>query len=1522
MFRRIAYTVPFLLLCLLSGYSICFASITDSYWEVNGQKITSNTSYPENVSVCLVATLSTNELVEFTIYEDDKYFDDEFLTLRGEDVQYIGSKAKVCGNYLRNATTEPDWGDESGHSEFFFRADTTSDSSETNEKITSTPYASYVGYYISNSSPDFSSKDEPVTFLNQNYYRTDSNVHVSMHHPASIDFDLANNSISRFQTQIKNTIKLFSSYDTAVGEFASGTSAVMAFAQGLDSYTSNEPIVSVYSISDYLIGQFFSNVNNTKGKGLILAPKRVAGACNLPLTSIIKPDEIIVVRPRSISLQKIYDGVVENIPLGLVNKDGSGASEAYVGPSGVILIPPGKQRVLSLTLPPDDRRLLLTKNGTYTFKLFYDGDEIDSAEVEVVNSVSSRPTSVDQVLSLNSTESSPNVSFTSAMSEVRWHVSDSIGRVYPASVRGENDHTLPSTFMSAEGIYTLKGFGYYNGSYTRYLVDISKCYDGYYLGNRQCGSPPPTSITVTSPNDNRSIRQAEPLIINWESQNIAANDTVKIELLDGDQTTSITSSTINDESYEWHLLPNQTTGNNFKIKISSTSDSDVFDVSDSTFSILEKEIPIPDPEGVQVTSPNGGESIVPGYTYRIIWEYQESDTNFFNVFLYKDGVVKETLQNASTSIGNKTYYDWEVPVNDNDVAAGGGYTINVSTTYDGWVDESDTSFSITEAPSVTVLSPNGGKSYTTGDSIPIEWTIENLTTSSVKITIRNDEEGLVASFTVPNTGKSSYTVPDSWASSETYTLKVQARGSGMYKDVYDYSDNDFSISPRLERIEVSGPDSIDESTSTTYSVMAHWSDDSTTNVSNNATFEIDSDHAHFGGSMLYARTIYGDIEATVEVTYSAGGVTFTDSKTINILETLESISIEGPNIANESDTSSYSLVAHYTNGSNSYVTNQAAWSVASNFASINNDGSLVTGFITQQQSATISAGFEGLSTDKTVSIKDLASISGRITKLEDGSGVSTWVEIKNTDGQITGGMTDENGYYEFVVAAPADYTILSGGGLLAYTYFGGGYFADSASIIAVDEEEDVDGINIALPVGRSVSGTLYDHHTNLTIPNEPLSCGTIVNGSTIGQLFWGTSSDENGKYTCGGFPENFPVVVEHFRRNGYATMYYGNVFRVSDTTVVNISSSNVEGIDLRLQRTGSISGTIVAEDTGLPIEGATVWAVVPDGGGNADITDANGSYSIATLSPTDHIVHVMQKDEYIATYHGDTAIEQDTELVAIKSELNTPYVNISALAGVSISGIVIDHDTNEIVTWANVRVGFSGSTDNFANSYSNELGAFEFNPPYGLVPPGPLDIWVKNGIGDWQITSTITASPGDNIKDVILKYKTSGEVKGKVKSDGTGAGISGIPVKVIDVRNAELGNYNFETLTDSEGGYNLTVPNGEYLVFAELRALDPSARITDYIYYSNAYVPAEANSVKINGSITEGIDFTIVNPSTQPGDINGDGNIDLKDLIQSLIIVSGTINQSNSIYIGGDIGGDSRIDLQEALYIQQHMSSN
>ncbi|PJC51357.1 MAG: hypothetical protein CO031_03015, partial [Candidatus Nealsonbacteria bacterium CG_4_9_14_0_2_um_filter_37_38] len=216
---------------------------------------------------------------------------------------------------------------------------------------------------------------------------------------------------------------------------------------------------------------------------------------------------------------------------------------------------------------------------------------------------------------------------------------------------------------------------------------------------------------------------------------------------------------------------------------------------------------------ITVLSPNGGETWIVGNTYNITWNASGIDK--VNIYLEEielpggiqpkiacsslpcDSNVsfcppcdKAIAKNISASLGK---YSWTIPANQQVLTKAkiAIYSVSAGKIY----DESDNYFSIVAAPSITVLSPNGGEKWVVGKTYEITWRssgIDKVDVSlcgQIPIDIAGNCLPVIAEDISANLGKYSWTIPSDISPKDGYRIRIFDGKTNLQDD----TDNYFSI---------------------------------------------------------------------------------------------------------------------------------------------------------------------------------------------------------------------------------------------------------------------------------------------------------------------------------------------------------------------------------------------------------------------------------------------------------------------------------------------------------------------------------------------------------------------------------------------------------------------------------------------------------------------------------------------------------------------------------------------------------
>ncbi len=273
-----------------------------------------------------------------------------------------------------------------------------------------------------------------------------------------------------------------------------------------------------------------------------------------------------------------------------------------------------------------------------------------------------------------------------------------------------------------------------------------------------------THVTVSSPNGGEVWSVGRTYEITWDSDE---GRTVDIDLYKGGSfRRAIASEAPNDGLYEWTVPGDVIIGSDYKVMITSDSDSDQ---SDGFFTIEG-------PAYLTVLSPNGGETLYTGGTHEVTWTSNEGGTVDIDLYAgesFCEGIVSGTPNDGS--------YEWSIG---SGLSIGLDYRVKVAGA--SAFDYSDGYFAIEEGPYVEVLSPNGGELWRMGETYEVSWESNEGGTVDIDVYDGASLHRAIASGT-PNDGSYEWTIPGDVGTGSEYRVKVTG-GSD-----FDYSDGYFTI---------------------------------------------------------------------------------------------------------------------------------------------------------------------------------------------------------------------------------------------------------------------------------------------------------------------------------------------------------------------------------------------------------------------------------------------------------------------------------------------------------------------------------------------------------------------------------------------------------------------------------------------------------------------------------------------------------------------------------------------------------
>ena len=328
------------------------------------------------------------------------------------------------------------------------------------------------------------------------------------------------------------------------------------------------------------------------------------------------------------------------------------------------------------------------------------------------------------------------------------------------------------------------------------------------------------SITVIQPNGGESWAVGTSHLISWTDNLSGA---VKIELLQADTVFRTITSSVTGSTYSW-AIPDSTVfvGTNFKVKISSTVNNTISDVSDNVFTIIST----PTGGTIHVVQPDvAGISWAVGTTHLISWTANET----VKIELLQADTVFRTITSSVTG----STYSWAIP--DSSVFVGTNFKIKVTSTANSAVtDTSDNAFAITSTPTggtIRVVQPDvAGISWAVGTTHLLSWTADE----TVKIELLQADT-VFRTITSSTTGSTyNWAIPDSAVFvGSNFKIKVTSTANSA---VTDTSDNAFAIiaTPTGGTIHVVQPDVAGISWAVGTTHLLSWTD----NLSDSVKIEL------------------------------------------------------------------------------------------------------------------------------------------------------------------------------------------------------------------------------------------------------------------------------------------------------------------------------------------------------------------------------------------------------------------------------------------------------------------------------------------------------------------------------------------------------------------------------------------------------------------------------------------------------------------------------------------------------------
>jgi hypothetical protein len=508
------------------------------------------------------------------------------------------------------------------------------------------------------------------------------------------------------------------------------------------------------------------------------------------------------------------------------------------------------------------------------------------------------------------------------------------------------------------------------------------------------------------------------------------------------------------------------------------------------------------------------------------------------------------------------------------------------------------------------------------------------------------------------------------------------------------------------------------------------------------------------------------------------------------------------------------------------------------------------------------------------SISFAGSISGNVTDASTGMPIEGyWVNIyEKTTHESYGATTDSYGNYTSIGVPAGSYIAVCGCSTeedYLCEFYNHTHYYNLKTPVTVTSESAITGIDFTLVLEGKISGKVTD------------SDGSAIEGAFVyiecTTQTWDTYAwtDSDGNYTITDLIEgSYRLKATSEGPQGYIGEWYNNTYDSDSAELVSVTAGETKSdIDFALALEGKISGTVIADSTGLPIEGALVSAfdfTTFEGAGYTGTTDSDGSYTITGLAAGTYKVWAHYSGEYAGEYYDETYAVASANAVSVTAGVTTSGIDFHIGKGGKITGTITADSDGSKLEGITVYIGDYTTRDYICTAYTDSNGSYTTT----VLPAGTYTVEAHPSSGyaieyyndtNYHSAAPVSITEGETRSGIDFGLALAGKITGLVTVYSDGSPIEGIRVRAYHYT---TGGFVNGCNTDSYGRYTINgLAPGSYMVELE----SSGSYIGEYYDDKNGSDSATAVSVTA-GVTTSGINFGLAEGGMITGVVNADSD--------------------------------------------------